>query len=269
MNYQYWNDFVNDWVHGNYSKSSSGTLMIGGWQKPNICMAAYLPEPWWDNDDSTANNPLYSVVVNFNPGEGGPKQEFGNQQFLPIQNALSAGRTYQDLMHQVLPTHLSKTQTWHQNRRAKPMIEALRLLQNAQLCPANDEIKHHLSVELIPWHTPNTSSKQFNDYVKNNAKAIVDNSIAFAAAQSLRIPKNIQTHGKVIMRMCWSEVNGILTNAGVTPNLQPASQQSIGNGWQLVKFTIPQFPNVSFRCLWIEHGFNNMPQTGVLVNAIR
>lgn len=269
MNYQYWNKFV-DWVRGNYSTTQSGTLTTGGWQLPNSNMATFLPEPWWGNDDSTANNPLYSVVVNFNPGEGGPKQEFGNQQFLPLQNALSAGRTYQDLMHQVLPTHLSKTQKWHQNRRAKPMIEALRQLQNAQLCPANDEIKHHLSVELIPWHTPNTSSKQFKDYVNNNAKAIVDNSIAFAAAQSLRIPNEFDTHGKVIMRMSWRNVERILKRAGVAYTDQPQIKLPDANGnltnWKLVKFSINQFPGVSFRCVWGVR--NYLPHPSILKNAI-
>jgi hypothetical protein len=271
MNYQYWNDFVNDWVHGNYSTSPSGTLTIGGWQLPNSNMATFLPEPWWGNDGSKCSDPLYSVVVNYNPGNGGVIQTLNHPQFAQIQNKLTSGSTYQDLMRFDLPTHLPDTHKWHQNGRAIKMIEALRQLHKpAQLCPPFSEIRHHLSVELIPWHTPNTSSKQFKNYVNNNAKAIVNNSIAFAAAQSLRIPKDVKTHGKVIMRMSWDDVKKILERACVSYTDQPKTILTDANGnltiWKFVKFTIGQFPGVSFRCVWGVR--NYLPHPSILKNAI-
>jgi hypothetical protein len=234
-------------------------------------MATFLPEPWWGNDGGKCSDPLYSVVVNYNPGNGGVIQTLNHPQFAQIQNKLINGSTYQDLMRFNLPTHLPDTHKWHQNGRAIKMIEALRQLHKpAQICPPSSEIRHHLSVELIPWHTPNTSSKQFKDYVKNNAKAIVDNSIAFAAAQSMRIPKNVQTHGKVIMRMSWEDVKRILKRAGVAYTDQPQITLTDANGnltiWKLVEFTIGQFPGVSFRCVWGVR--NYLPKPGVLMNAI-
>jgi hypothetical protein len=150
------------------------------------------------------------------------------------------------------------------------MIEALRQLQNAQLCPANDEIKHHLSVELIPWHTPNTSSKQFKDYVKNNAKAIVDNSIAFAADRSLQIPSSIATHGKVIMRMNYDVVKNIFNHVkNITDeSYQPMSlaEDNFDNVWKFAKFTIPRFSDVSFLCIWGVR--NYLPNPTILKQLI-
>jgi hypothetical protein len=247
-------------------------LTIGGWQLPNSNMATFLPEPWWGNDGSKCSDPLYSVVVNYNPGKGGDIQAINNSEFAQIQNKLTNASTYQDLMLSDLPAHLPKTHRWHQNGRAIKMIEVLRQLHKpVQVCPPFSEVRHHLSVELIPWHTPNTSSKQFMDYVNNNAKAIVDKSIAFAAAQSLRIPNEFDTHGKVIMRMTWRNVERILKRADVAYTDQPQIKLTNANGnltiWKLVEFTIDQFPGVSFRCVWGVR--NYLPKPGILKNAIR
>jgi hypothetical protein len=260
MDYQYWNDFVNDWLNGSF-KLNANQKVIRGWRKPKYKMACFLPEPWWGNN---GKDTLFSVVVNLNPGKGGPSQKHDSPQIKFYSNHVS-DYIYQSLMASKLRLNLPKTENWHQNKRAKPMISALRIYHGPQIfCQEGNEMKHHLSVELIPWHTEKASEAYA--YIDENAKAIVDYSITFAAKQSLRIPKNVRTHGKVFVRMRWPFFENILISAHEPYQIIPPVMPSLDSGWKLIIFRISKFKGVTFYCLWNAN--NILPESNILVKIL-
>ena len=111
--YEYWEDFIEEWYNnGNATPNPTPK----GWTNPNDpkynMSSDYLPEPWWGND---GNKTLHSVVINFNPGEGGKEQEKKN---LPYINSYA-----NDIVN---PCNvLCKTCQWHWNNRAIPIFQAL------------------------------------------------------------------------------------------------------------------------------------------------
>ena len=80
--YRYWDEFYVAWCHCNKTK-----IKLLGWDIPKFlggCPNEHevskkyktidlLPEPWWGNSGGM-DQPLKSVVINFNPGSGGEKQ---------------------------------------------------------------------------------------------------------------------------------------------------------------------------------------------------
>jgi hypothetical protein len=255
MDYQYWNDFVNKWVNGSFKLSVTPSAVMG-WRKPKYEMGCFLPEPWWGNN---GKDTLFSVVVNLNPGKGGPSQQLDCLLFLGIQQMLLFGLSYQALMGNFFRINLPETENWHKSKRAIHMIKALQICHGTQIFRhKGHEMKHHLSVELIPWHTE-TVSETFA-YIDENAKAIVDYSIAFAANQSLRIPVFLKTHGKVFIRMRWSFFENILINAHEPYQVILPIMPSLDNRWKLIVFKISKFKDVTFYCVWNANNVLPGPQ---------
>lgn len=81
MNYVYWNDFVSLWFQGCkaiLNWSDPDTIPLLNDPKVRDLSSLYVPEPWWGNDGS---QPLYSVIINYNPGCGRLFQRQANLSF--------------------------------------------------------------------------------------------------------------------------------------------------------------------------------------------
>lgn len=210
--YQYWDEFYNDWKHYNYA-SAQGTSWKGypymsEWQMPFFVGGEYkckvlnrlisidtkklIPEPWWGYNDITKN--LHSVVINFNPGNGGNVQRFIHFDKYCSYSQFMAERIME---YPQLPSKtnswLRPTSDWHYKNRAKNLFD---IIPNIPF--QEKQLANHLSIELIPWHSP-----KFNDdivqYAQRNLSAIIKYSIAFAAEAS-RIINNEMLHKVVIFR---------------------------------------------------------------------
>lgn len=270
MSYKYWNEFVNNWRHLPVSEyiNPSPTIpynLLLNWHNPNLTpllnsphpadfSLKYLPEPWWGNNGAHALN---SIVINYNPGNGGNIQNYvhstglyGNPNFQTFANneALRVSNNFID------------TNRWHKAKRSSRVFNALN--RNGIALGKYTNLCNHLSIELIPWHTPN--STYIGNYISNNLQEIYDHSIVFAAQESNRI-SNPLLHNKVLLRLSGTttlnlfesfRASGIcnytiLTPIGYTPGLK--------GGY--LKVSISSIPNVQFVSIWGKIGNDFPPDT--------
>ena len=89
MYYQFWNDFIDFWRsqpnfkatspnpfysgHADWSHPNAPQVLYNSNKIPNDLSFEYLPEPWWGN---SGTEPLNSVVINYNPGQGNNYQKY-------------------------------------------------------------------------------------------------------------------------------------------------------------------------------------------------
>ena len=175
--YSYWEEFFKQWQCKKWEA-------IKEWTNPDDFplyntpddkerSSLYIPEPWWGNDGT---QPLHSVVINFNPGAGGPEQE---------RSKFSRKHSFaNDVVGDL--TVLPKTRRWHKSNRA---MRILNTLKRNNWIKGSFGLENHLSVELIPWHTKNVE-KNYMPYLKQNIMAVYEHSICFAANESRRIQNN-------------------------------------------------------------------------------
>ena len=183
MSYNYWNQFINDWFKGSNT--------FPGWTPTKGTLSAdYIPEPWWGNDGT---KPLHSVVINFNPGQGGCCQLRSN--LINYYKGSYANDFVNNTTMQPNPKCWpNNTREWHCKKRAIPVLQHLGL-SNSLI-----NIDSHLSVELIPWHSNNIAGNHYRNYLKKNITAIYKNSICFAAHEAARI-QNPKLNNVVLLKM--------------------------------------------------------------------
>ncbi len=276
--YDYWEKFIFYWLHG---------LPITdlGWHNPNDIpllnslyrqhgpgpdySSYYLPEPWWGwrNDKS---KPLHSVVINFNPGEGGCAQERW-----PISQVY-VGSYSRDIVNNksVLP----QTRAWHENKRATPILNSLNRIG---AITTHNGLENHISIELLPWHTASASSNPgYWFYLEQNIKEVFNHCISFAADLS-RIIVNNKLKKTVVLRISAStteKLKNYLAKIGIDVEFIPQASanknsfpnndirhyiSTIGNG-NYLKFKIKQIKDITFVCIWGTHSRNRFPPDNIL-----
>ena len=248
--YNTWERCISDW----YTSRPMGT-----WTDPNIIplvnnialgtkSSDYIPEPWWGNDNIEID--LHSVVINFNPGQG---ENIQHRNVIPYH-----GNYAKDIVDSGC---LPKTAKWHENRRALPILNALKRIG---VLPTNyiPSLDNHMSVELIPWHTENTSAKcGFGQYFKDNILNVYEYAICFAAHESKRIA-NEKLRNVVILRL--SETNTknllkLLNGKGYSSIVFP-KRTVLGTKSHCFEFTIDRLPGIRFFSIWGSNSRNNFPK---------
>ena len=261
MNYNYWNDFINHWVHSpanliNIVPPINNNFL--NWEHPNIqpllndpgVSFEFLPEPWWGNNGT---HELQSVVLNFNPGKGG-----GWHHHLNSMNTLN-NILYSDFIYSELTTltpNLPKTSRWHLTKRAQPIFKAL---SANGIVSNNFTLLNHLSVELIPWHTENIN--MLHTYVSRNLNPIFNNSFVFAANESKRIANKILKN-KVIVRMSQNFILPILNsiqNQGISNFRILGNHGYYNDNFAVMKFHFSKIEDVEFICIWGRYSRNDFP----------
>ena len=248
--YNTWESCIADW----YAGRSMGT-----WTDPNtipllnnIALGTnscdYIPEPWWGNHDMDI--PLHSVVINFNPGRGKDIQLRNN---VPYKGSYAT-----DIVDSGC---LSKTAKWHENKRALPILNALKRIR---VLPTNyiPSLDNHLSVELIPWHTENTSAKcGFGQYLKDNILNVYEYAICFAAHESKRIA-NEKLRNVVILRLSETNTKNLLKLLGGIGYSSIVSHKRTvpETKSHCFEFTINRLPGVRFFSIWGSNARNNFPK---------
>ena len=242
--YSYWNTFVLDWIKSPYGPENLLNTALKDGEDPDYSKY-YVPEPWWGNDGT---DPLYSVCVNLNPGKGDSKLH-------TISNAKLKGITeYKDLFLILPDTH-----NWHQNRRAAPIGNALRAVHNL---PAGD-IKNHLSIELIPWHTEHaTQELRYWDYVLENLESIYRYSILFAYEKSHQIEGPLKS--KVILRFsgaCADKLFKELKRKRLIGEYRERTLNLESSNTHVQVYTIDSLSDCEFIAIWRSSGYglNNFP----------
>ena len=247
--YNAWESCIADWYAGR---------PMGTWTDPNTIpllnnialgtkSSDYIPEPWWGNHDMDI--PLHSVVINFNPGRGEDIQLRNNVPY--------KGSYAKDIVDS---GWLPKTAKWHKNRRALPILNALKRIG---VLPTTyiPSLDNHLSVELIPWHTENTSATcGFGQYLKDNILNVYEYAICFAAHESKRI-SNDKLKNKVILKLSGSTtamILNLLNGIGYRSVVYP--QQTVpGTRSHCLEFTINSLPGIRFFSIWGSTSRNDFP----------
>lgn len=267
MHYNYWNNFVDCWRALQYTEYINPTPLppyhqILGWSNPNLTplmnsqtladySLIYLPEPWWGNNGSHVLN---SVLINYNPGGGGGIQAFhhvaeliGNVDYQSFANNEATG----------VSNHFKATNRWHKDKRAGRIFNTLERIGIP--LHGHHNLQNHLSIELIPWHTPN--SLTIRPYINANLQAIFDNSIIFSANESLRI-QNTKLRNKVILRlngnMTIKLLNDFVRHGICTYNVINPIGYTPSKKGGFFKFKINSIPNVEFISIWGKIG-NDFP----------
>lgn len=249
IGYNAWESCIADWYAGR---------PMGTWTDPNTIpllnnitlgtkSSDYIPEPWWGNHDMDI--PLHSVVINFNPGRGEDIQLRNNVPY--------KGSYAKDIVDS---GYLPKTANWHKNRRALPILNALKSIG---VLPTNyiPSLDNHLSVELIPWHTENTSAKcGFGQYLQENILNVYEYAICCAAHESKRIA-NDKLKNKVILKLSGSNtamILNLLNGIGYSSIASPIRTVP-GTKSHCLEFTINRLPGIRFFSIWGSTSRNNFP----------
>ena len=233
---------------------------MGTWSDPdtipvlnNIALntksSNYIPEPWWGNHN--IDIPLHSVVINFNPGRG---EDIQLRNTVPYKGSYAT-----DIVDSGC---LPKTAKWHENRRALPILNALKRIGRVLPTDYIPSLDNHLSVELIPWHTENTSATcGFGQYLQANILNVYEYAICFAAHESKRI-KNDKLKNKVILKLSGSTtamILDLLNGIGYRSVVYP--QQTVpGTRSHCLEFTIDRLPGIRFFSIWGSDARNNFPK---------
>ena len=244
----YWNSFVLNWVS---SPSGPSNVYNSGY---GDLSSQYVPEPWWGvGYDESNPSVLYSVCMNLNPGEADPAL-----QTLNGNPAIKGIKQYSDLF-----SMLPKTSNWHYKKRALPIGNALKTISGI---PAGS-LDHHLSVELIPWHTKHATNQYgFWNYVSANTKDVFDHSFLFAADSSRYVTGKLN---KVVL-LRFSEASALqlfdlfnLSGLACKPVVNPITGFSNPNV-HATEFTFPStqtIADIRFVAIWRSKGFrlNDFP----------
>lgn len=154
--YHYWDSFVRLWRLGNYPR------------------APYLPEPWWGWSPDSGEE-LHSVVLNLNPGPGGRLQS--RCCMACVMGCPGINANYSSAMADgTLRLHLADTERWHHRRRYVPLMKAL----GADEKDIATDTRHHLSIELLPFHDDADNRL----YCRDNRDGVLRHALNFAARAS-------------------------------------------------------------------------------------
>ena len=225
---------------------------IAHWLECKMPCNPFMPEPWW-GWSYRSDKPLYSVVINLNPGRGGEKQTHG--EIGPVLGDL----TYSEAMSEALPKHLAKTHKWHNGRRAKPILSRLRLTSNLpelDIKNENDYISHHLSIELSPLHSE--SSKDVEGYVVANSDNVLEHTLRFAAEASRHAEEPLR--GVVIVRCSARRFMKMFRDCRIVPSDRPIEDNPC---W--CRINSPGLEDIHFVCV---RGVRNRITTDEIENII-
>jgi hypothetical protein len=277
MSYNFWNDFVDQWrinliaptapVIGSWTNPNDISLLNVYGVVPNDLSIYYLPEPWWGNNGI---DDLHSVVINNNPGTGNRSLQHYSVRNIPRlygrinYNGFVANEVYQYIISGGAP-FLLPTNNWHFVRRANVIHNALVACGAIVLpFPGRDFFRNHLSIEMIPWHTPDSNNPQYKNYVLANLKPIYDGVFCFAADRS-RIINNDKLKKKVIIRSTYNKITPILNGLaaiGITTTRGFSINYPTGTNGHYFKFRFndPLIKDIDFICIWGGTSRNDFPQ---------
>lgn len=152
---------------------------------------------------------------------------------------LAGDSDYTTLMHEgVLRSHLNKTEQWHLARRHRPLMLAI----ESEKLP--DNIKHHLSIELNPFHNNESDAA----YTKCFNGDIVSHTLLFAAEAAALIvaPEGVSSpsplKNMVIVR---STINNIKKKAGDCIKTDSVDIESTGMKIHVFRLSPEKYPHVA------------------------
>ena len=220
--------------------------------------APYLPEPWWGWHPASGEK-LHSVVVNLCPGPGGKLQ---SQACISCASGCGiSGLSYSAAMLcGVLCAHLADTERWHHRLRYRPLMLALGLPEE-HISP---DTRHHLSIELAPYHSDSALLNQ--DYLTKSKDDVVEHTLCFAARAS-RLIENDRLNRIVIVRAAYSKIRGVAGDRISEPQNVCREIGTDKISFDIFHLIDEKLSDVSFVCLSGAH--NHLPSPKKLKEIIQ
>lgn len=253
--YEYWEEFVSEW----FKAGGKPSFPLKCWTDPDPVLGSvsqYLPEPWWGNDGD--EEPLHCVVINYNPGEGGPNQEYSKLKHWYKSSYAN------DIVKTVGANLLTATADWHNSKRALPVLD---ILHDLGCISEPYSLRNHLSIELIPWHTKDAN--KIDTYIHDNIEQVYEYCLKFAANESKRIA-NAKLKNKVLLRMSCTRTQWLLkelANIKHPSRIIGCGTSPKGDGHYMV-FEICDIPDVQFISIWGSNTRNDFPEKNVLKDIL-
>ena len=243
--YRYWDNLVKLWRLGKYPR------------------APYLPEPWWGWHPDSGEE-LHSVVLNLNPGSGGRLQS--RCCMACVMGCPGGNTSYSSAMTDgTLRAHLADTERWHHHRRYKPLMNALGA-DEKKIAP---DTRHHLSIELLPFHDDADNLL----YCRDNRDGVISHALRFAASASRLIspprcvPEGAASLRNIVIARC--AVDKIIEIAGAE-NITDRSMMPADNGKikvETFRLKEAEFSDVLFVSL--SGARNNLPSPESLKEILK
>ena len=213
--FNWWDDFINRWLHGEDPEPK------------------YLPEPWWGWSPKTGL-PLYSVCINISPGDGGAAQQ------REIMTAVLGAKPYSEAMRDgTLSFHLGTTHGWHCSQRADVIGSYL----PEYPVFLNNHINHHLSIELCTMHNNDMNQKEYVDKTKEESDEHIIKFAASAARRVMGVLKNT-----VIVRCAASRFIDATERYGYHPS--PQEGANIKSPYAIpIRFDDDVLQDIDFVCM--------------------
>lgn len=195
--FQFWDKFLESWFSNTFFKEETILCSL------DFSKEVYMPEPYWGWN---GKGDLYSVIINYHPGPGGPPQ---TREILAdiFNNCLS----YQINLERSLKEKLTKeqkgitkisTEKWHLERRAKMLASLIEY--------SVKDTSHHLSLEFCPLHLD--SHTKVYTFVKNNPLLVLRYILGLAAVASRKITGPLNR--KVFLRISEDSLNSYMKKLG-------------------------------------------------------
>lgn len=203
----------------------------------------YIPEPWWGNDGT---KPLHSVVINFNPGEGGCCQR---RCIVPYIDSYA-----NDIVNNI--SILRQTRRWHETQSAKPILDAWNRISRLK---GDYGLENHLCIELIPWHASNVD-KSYLKYLSDNIKSVFEHYICFAANKSRKIENN-KLKNVVILRINDREAEFLikeLNKIGKRSSINSSVLTTTSGLGKYMEFSIEARSDTRFISIWGVYSRNDL-----------
>ena len=243
IHYDYWDQFVKEWMGGKYAR------------------ALHVPEPWWGW--CAEDGALHSVTVNLMPGRGGKLQERRCMGCISAVGRLAYSTMMADGS---LREHLRDTEQWHLNRRYTPLMHAIGAVKDN----IAKDTRHHLSVELSPFH--DTVNNQL--FTEKHREAAIRHTLLFAAEASMLIESPDGSCGLsplkniVIVRSSLKNITKIAGEHIFTENIsiELAGKSTTIGTFRLSEELYPHVSDVLFVCL--SGSRNNLPTQQNLTQII-
>lgn len=237
----------------------------------------FLPEPYWGYTIKS-QMPLQYVVINYNPGSGGPCQRRKNENIMNIDSyeiyVKKQVKCYSKLIitgnlrnkNSEKPSQF-KTTNWHNSSRAHRLSQ----LDSDSPTPyyltkTNPAVCHYLGIDLVPWHSKGI--KDLDGYIEDNAKAVMNLSLNFAIEAAKKVVNPIFKN-KIILRTTLDNFIKYFPDKNFHYKIHTRLKYDADSNYNMRKVTLKKHRTVELILVWGKHSRNNLPNHEFMCKVLK
>jgi hypothetical protein len=237
----------------------------------------FLPEPYWGYT-LKSKMPLEYVVINYNPGSGGPCQGRKNENIMNLDSyEIYVKKQVECYSKLILTGNLRnkkskkpsqfKTTNWHNSSRAHRLSQLDSKSPTLYyLTKTHPAVCHYLGIDLVPWHTKGV--KDLGSYIEDNAKAVMNLSLNFAIEAAKRIVNPIFKN-KIIMRTSLDNFIKYFPDKNFNYQVHNPPKSNADCNYNIRKVTLNEYQNTELILVWGKHSRNNLPNHEFMCKVLK